>query len=72
MRLCACGNDLGNDPGFLMTIGPCQCRKPGKGKSFVVRESFLDQIGEKQYNERTRNGLPVVCEIEKSLFREIR
>jgi len=66
---CVCGNVLEKRP-FRAVISPCRCATPGPGRSTAARESFLDHISERQYRERTRLGLPVVTEIEKSHFRD--
>lgn len=72
MRRCCCGNELAGDPGFLVTHSPCRCKRPGPGRSAILRESFLDDITPNQYAERMRAGLPIVAEIEKSVLKEIR
>jgi hypothetical protein len=71
MTLCVCGNVIGPDRGYRMTCSPCQCKKPGEGRSTILRESFLDDISPQQYAQRKRLGLPIVAEIEKSHIREV-
>lgn len=72
MRTCVCGNAIGDPVDFKVTISPCRCQKPGPGRSIASHESYLDDITATQYAQRKRAGLPIVCEVEKSLLKEIR
>lgn len=66
---CVCGNVLATRPGqgtFTVTSRPCRCEDPGPGSRQGHYEPALPGwVSRRQYEERTRLGLPVVANIER-------
>lgn len=69
MRLCICGNELGDDPGFRVTHSPCRCDDPGTGPRQTPCHDLPRCVSKQQYEERKRVGLPVVSGIERPFSR---
>lgn len=78
MRRCVCGNDLPNPPrGFDVIQGPCRCEIPGPYRHATLTgpttlpDGEYGGVSERQYDERTRLGLPPVTDLERSFAREM-
>lgn len=65
MKICKCGNKL-DELKFKMVIHPCRCKAPGKEHHAAPDMDKLSYIPKRQYEQRTRLGLPVEADIEKS------
>ena len=65
---CVCGNHLSDKPTVKSTMSPCKCDAPGPGRTVLVaRHGIPEFCFERQYEQRTRLGLPLMTDIEKSV-----
>jgi hypothetical protein len=66
---CCCSNELSEGPkGLRVNMHPCRCEAPGGPKS-GRSVGLPTYVFEKQYNERTRLGLPLETDTEKAIRR---
>ncbi len=66
-ELCCCGNLLRKEPRFKVVKYPCQCEKPGTERRRPPKVGLSDYVDRRTYEQRTRLGLPVQTEVEKSV-----
>ena len=65
--ICTCSNELEAEPvKFKVRISPCRCEKPA-GQRQGARHGIPAYCFEAQYNERRAAGLPLECDLEKSI-----
>ena len=65
MKFCKCGNALAELP-FKMVIHPCRCSVKGGANHTAPDLDRIGNISERQYEQRTRVGLPIEADVEKS------
>jgi hypothetical protein len=68
MERCCCGNELRSTP-VQITVSPCCCEEPGKGRSFLrVVPAIPQGITRQHYTERKKLGLPLMTDAERTQF----
>lgn len=74
MERCCCGNVL-RESRSRIRVSPCRCAKPAPGPRRFVGPTTLPDgsfgVTKRQYEQRTRLGLPPITEIERSFAREM-
>lgn len=66
MEHCCCGNKKRDTP-VKITVHPCQCKTPSSSsRSSRPNLDKLAHVSSKQYEERTRLGLPLETGFEKA------
>lgn len=66
MELCCCGNQL-REVKVKITVHPCQCDTPLTSRRAAPPNlDPLSWVSERQYIQRTRLGLPIMCDAEKA------
>ena len=62
---CVCGNVLDSEKAIVVRVSPCRCVRRGGGRRQSGVSVLPGWVGEEQYTERKRLGLPVVTDIER-------
>ena len=63
---CCCGNTLRSNTTVEIIRKPCQCKEPGPGRRQTKCMDLPDDIvTPRQYEQRTRLGLPVIAPSER-------
>jgi hypothetical protein len=69
-EVCVCGNSLVLDtqqPAFVTRRSPCRCEEPGPGGRTSPCRDLPAGVSRRQFEQRTKLGLPVEADIEKAM-----